>query len=86
MSSRGKTENRISIHDHPAKVDAKLRIGDWEIDLIMGKDRSEAMVTIVERASKFTVSAQINDTSTAILKARPLSCWRLIVRAYLIGL
>ena len=55
-ASRGKIKNRVSIHDRPGEVDAKERIGDWEIDLIMGKDHRGAMVTIVERVSKFTVS------------------------------
>ena len=49
-SSRGKIKIRVSIHDRPSEADAKERIGDWEIDLILGKGHSSAMVTIVERA------------------------------------
>lgn len=58
-SSRGKIKSRVSIHDRPSEVDAKERIGDWEIDLIIGKDHSGGMVMIVERISKLTVSAQV---------------------------
>jgi len=71
--SRGKIKNRVSIHERPAEVDAKSRIGDWEIDLIIGKDHSGAMVTIVERVSKFTVSAQIDDKSAATVTAATIA-------------
>lgn len=73
QSSRGKIKNRISIHDRPAAVDAKERIGDWEIDLMIGKNHSGAMVTIVERISKFTVSAKINDKSAATVTAATIA-------------
>jgi len=63
----------VSIHERPAEVDAKSRIGDWEIDLIIGKDHSGAMVTIVERISKFTVSAQIDDKSAATVTAATIA-------------
>jgi IS30 family transposase len=72
-SSRGKIKNRVSIHDRPGEVDAKARIGDWEIDLIIGKDHSGAMVTIVERVSKFTVSAQIDDKSATTVTAATIA-------------
>lgn len=72
-SSRGKIKNRVSIHDRPAEVDTKKRIGDWEIDLMIGKDHSGAMVTIVERVSKFTVSAQINDKSASTVTAATIA-------------
>jgi IS30 family transposase len=72
-SSRGKIKNRVSIQERPAEVDDKERIGDWEIDLMIGKDHSGAMVTIVERVSKFTVSAQVNDKSAATVTAATIA-------------
>jgi IS30 family transposase len=39
----------------------KERIGDWEIDLVIGKGHSGALVTIVDRATSFTVSKRINN-------------------------
>jgi len=62
-STRGQIKNRISIDDRPPVVDAKTRIGDWEIDTVIGKGHSGALVTIVERVTKFTVSAQVNSKS-----------------------
>ena len=38
----------------PSIVDEKTRIGDWEIDTIIGKNRKQAVLSIVDRVSKFT--------------------------------
>jgi len=64
-STRGQIKNRISIDDRSQVVDDKSRIGDWEIDTVIGKGHSGALVTIVERVTKFTVSAQVNSKSAA---------------------
>ena len=64
-STRGQIINRISIDDRPEVVDAKSRIGDWEIDTVIGKGHSGALVTIVERVTNFTISAQVNSKSAA---------------------
>lgn len=64
-STRGQIKNRVSIDDRPKVVDDKSRIGDWEIDTVIGKGHSGALVTIVERVTKFTVSAQVNSKSAA---------------------
>lgn len=64
-STRGQIRNRVSIDDRPPLVDDKSRIGDWEIDTMIGKGHSGALVTIVERVTNFTVSAQVNSKSAA---------------------
>ena len=62
-AGRGCIKNRVSIDERPDIVDEKTRVGDWEIDLVIGKGHSGALVTIVERKMKFTVSKRINDKS-----------------------
>lgn len=69
-TSRGQIRNRVSIDERPAVVDKRTRIGDWgtrrrEIDTVIGRGHSGALVTIVERASGapaagFTVSTRVN--------------------------
>jgi IS30 family transposase len=56
---RGQIVGRISIDDRPAVVDAKKRIGDWEIDTVIGKNHKGALVTIVERQSKFALIKRV---------------------------
>lgn len=69
-STRGQIKNRISIDDRPSVVDEKSRVGDWEIDTVIGKGHSGALVTIVERVTKFTVSQQVEGkTAAAVTKA-----------------
>ena len=64
-STRGQIKNRIGIDDRPKVVDEKSRIGDWEIDTVIGKGHSGALVTIVERVTKFTLSKQVNGKTAA---------------------
>ena len=56
---RGQICNRVSIEQRPDIVDEKSRIGDWEIDTVIGQNHQGALVTIVERNSKFTVIQKV---------------------------
>ena len=64
-STRGQIKGRVSIDDRPSVVDDKSRIGDWEIDTMIGKGHSGALVTVVERVTNFTVAAQVDSKSAA---------------------
>ena len=52
---RGKIANRRSIDERPAIVDERSRIGDWEADLIVAKNRQGVALTLTERKSRFTL-------------------------------
>lgn len=70
----GPIKNRVFIDERPRIVDEKRRIGDWEIDTIIGKGRKQAIVTIVERFSKKMICAKIpcrkaNVTRDAIINS-----------------
>jgi IS30 family transposase len=41
QAGRGFIRNRVSIDQRPQVVEDKNRIGDWEIDLVIGKDSSK---------------------------------------------
>lgn len=51
-SRRGALVNQISIERRPQVVDEKSRLGDWELDTVIGKGHRQAMVTMTERKSK----------------------------------
>lgn len=59
-SSRGQIKNRVSIDHRPMIVAAKLRVGDWEIDTVIGKNHQGALVTLVERKTLYTLVAQVD--------------------------
>ena len=56
---RGTIKNRIGIDERPGIVDQKNRIGDWEGDTVIGKNHQGALVTLVERKSRYILAAQV---------------------------
>ena len=68
-SCKGQIIGRVSIDERPQVVDEKTRIGDWEIDTVIGKGHSGALVTLVERVTKFTLSAQVANKSAELVMA-----------------
>lgn len=59
-STRGHIKNPVSIDERPHIVNDKKRVGDWEIDTVIGKNHLGAIVTIVERKTLFTVAALVD--------------------------
>jgi IS30 family transposase len=51
--SKVRIKERVSISERPEIVEQKTRIGDFEIDTIIGKGKQGAITTIVDRASAF---------------------------------
>lgn len=58
-SRRGQIPNRRSIETRPVIVDQKQRLGDWEADTIIGKHHQQAIVSLVERKTKYCLLAKI---------------------------
>ena len=56
---RGIIPNRQSIEQRPAIVEARSRIGDWEADTIIGKNHRQAIVSLVERKTGFTLIRKV---------------------------
>jgi len=56
------------IDERPEIVDEKSRVGDWEIDTIIGKSHKQAILSIVERMSKFTLLKKLNDKNSEATK------------------
>ncbi len=53
-AGRGCIPDRIDIDKRPSIVEEKTRLGDWELDTIIGTGQSGAIVSMVERTSKLT--------------------------------
>ena len=65
-AGRGCIPNRVDIDERPSVVNQKTRIGDWEGDTIIGAKHQGAIVSYVDRCSKFTILKKI-DRKTADL-------------------
>lgn len=59
-NKRGIIKNKVSIDLRPDAINNKERVGDWEIDTIVGKDNKGAIVTIAERVTAFVLIARLN--------------------------
>lgn len=64
-------DEMILIDDRPQDVTERQLIGHWEGDLIMGKSNRSAVITLVERVSRFVVLGHLpgRHTSDDVLEA-----------------
>ena len=77
---RGKIPNQKSIEERPEIVERRKRVGDWEADTIIGKGKKGAIVTLVDRKSRFLrmglveqrTKEAVKDTIIALLMNYPV--------------
>lgn len=56
---RGTIPNQVSIDQRPDIANRRERFGNWEADLVIGAAHQQALVTINERASRYSLIAHI---------------------------
>lgn len=61
--------NRTAIKDRPAEADGK-RFGDWEMDLIIGKNGYQAILTLVERSTGYVIIHRLKHGKKAVELAK----------------
>ena len=62
-AGRGCIPNRVDIDRRPEIVNQKERIGDWELDTIIGAKHGFVVVSAVDRASKYTILSVVRNKS-----------------------
>lgn len=84
---RGQLPNRVSIEERPAIVMKRERVGDWEVDTIIGKRHRKAIVTLTERKTRFALLQKVDyRTADQVSKSiidllQPLSDYVLTITA-----
>jgi IS30 family transposase len=68
--SRGLITKRIDIDERPAIVDKKERIGDLEVDLIIGQAHKGALLTINDRATGLLFMGKVESKESAVVEAK----------------
>jgi len=58
--TRGQIKNRVNINQRSVLAERKSRFGDFEVDTVIGKNHKGALVTLVDRNSKFTLIKKID--------------------------
>lgn len=61
---RGTIPNQVSIDLRPAVVAERGRFGDWEGDLVIGAGQKQALVTLNERTSRYSLIAHVPNKTT----------------------
>lgn len=70
--SRGRLANKRSIDDRPEYINSRAELGHWEIDTVMGKGSKHCILTLVERATGYTVIGQLNNKTADEVYERTL--------------
>lgn len=64
--------DRVSIHERPKEADG-TRFGDWEMDLVIGKEQKSQVLTLFERSQSFFLQTKLPskkpaDVSEAVIR------------------
>lgn len=65
---RGIIKNRVSIEQRPQEVEKRERFGDLEVDLIIGKNHKQAIVTINDRACGMLKMKKVESKQAVLVK------------------
>ena len=68
-AGRNKIPNRIDITQRPVIVDERSRVGDWEIDLVVGAHHKGMLITANERLTGLSLQKWIPNKSAATVSA-----------------
>ena len=68
VGQRGQIRGRVGIEQRPAIVEDRRRFGDWEADTMHGAPGTGALLTCVERKSRYTRAGKLADK-----RAEPLT-------------
>ncbi len=67
-AGRGCIPNRIDIDQRPSIAESKMRVGDWELDTIIGADHDGVIISMVDRHSKLTRLIKAKDKTAASVR------------------
>ena len=73
---RGKLPNCRSIEERPAVANTRKRLGDWEVDTLLGRKHKQAMVTLTERKSRFSCVSKVKRARLPTFVSQSANYWR----------
>lgn len=68
--SRGRLAGKRPISERPAEVEARDRVGHWEIDTVAGTGGKDCIVSLVERSSGLLLIGKLGDRTVKSLNRR----------------
>jgi IS30 family transposase len=79
-TGRGLIPGRVSIAARPAIVGRRARFGDWEGDTLEGARGKGGLASLLERKSRFLLSAPLCDKSAAIMASKASRAFKRVPR------
>lgn len=67
-TNRGRIIGRVDISERPAIVETRSRTGDWEADTIVGLGHRSAIVSLVERKTRYTKLIKVGQSTAHAVK------------------
>ena len=67
-NTRGTIKDRVSIEDRPEIVKNRTRLGDVEVDLMMGKDHKSALLVMTERTTLITTLDKLEGKDSKVVQ------------------
>ncbi len=65
---KGKIKNRMTIDKRPDVINQRKRLGDFETDLIVGRKNKGAILTIIDRLSRYCIISKLNGKGSQEVK------------------
>ena len=66
---KGKIPDRVSIEKRPEVINERSRLGDFEIDLIVGPKNRGAILSMIDRLSRYCILHKLNGKTAAEIEA-----------------
>ena len=66
-NTRGTIKDRVSIENRPDVVKSRTRLGDIEVDLMMGKDHNSALLVMTERSTLITTLDKLEGKDSEVI-------------------
>ena len=66
-AGRGLIPGRVDISERPAAAGTKSRVGDWEVDTVIGAGHKGVLVTAVDRMSKYVLFQAVPRKTAALV-------------------
>ena len=64
------------IEERPAIVETRERVGDWEGDTVVGKEKKQRVLTYVERKSGFAMAHKLEMVTAEIVQEKTVALFR----------
>jgi len=69
VSNRGKIPISNELSARPLEANERSRFGDWEADTVVGKNRKSALLTLVDRKSRFLLCCKLSKVGSKEIEA-----------------